>query len=152
MTRDVVAGVDAVAVGEQREAVRPRRVAASTLLAWIAAALARRSGRRSTSHDAPGRGAACRRAGGGIALGGGGRDLGSERSRRGPSSASSAGRANSSKLTSDDTGLPGSPNTGVPRTIAERERLRRLDRDLAPLDALPRTVGASRSSTAFTKS
>ena len=30
----------------------------------------------------------------------------------------SAGRANSSKLTRDDTGLPGRPNTGVPMIIA----------------------------------
>ena len=47
----------------------------------------------------------------------------------------SAGRANSSKLTNDDTGLPGSPNTGVPRSIAEAQRLRGLDRDLVPVDA-----------------
>ena len=45
----------------------------------------------------------------------------------------SAGRARSSKLTSDETGLPGSPKIGVPSSSAEGERLGRLDRDLQPV-------------------
>ena len=48
----------------------------------------------------------------------------------------SAGRASSSKLTSELTGLPGRPNTGTAGRRrgeqTERERLGRLDRDLHP--------------------
>ncbi len=45
----------------------------------------------------------------------------------------SAGRANSSKLTIELTGLPGRPNTGTPAVEqTEGERLGRLDRDLHP--------------------
>ena len=50
----------------------------------------------------------------------------------------SAGRANSSKLTRDDTGLPGSPNTGTRAEHRERERLGGLDRDLRPTRTCPR--------------
>ena len=107
-----------VAVGEQREPVgggaRRERVA---LLRPHAASP--RSGRRTDVDDARGRGGACRRPGGAIACRGASRP---PRGRNGwswPIICSSAGRANSSKLTSDDTGLPGSPNTGVPRTIAK---------------------------------
>ncbi len=45
----------------------------------------------------------------------------------------SAGRAKSSKLTCELTGFPGSPNSGTPAQQPERERFRRLDRDLPPL-------------------
>ena len=45
----------------------------------------------------------------------------------------SAGRAKSSKLTCELTGFPGRPNSGHAAQQAERERLRRLDRDLPPL-------------------
>ena len=44
----------------------------------------------------------------------------------------SAGRASSSKLTSELTGLPGSPKIGVLVEPTERERLGRFDRDLHP--------------------
>ncbi len=79
----------------------------------------RRPGRRGTPRRGrtprPGRSGSCRRAG-------------ARRRRRprpgpgcgragdGPSSSAGPGRAKSSKDTSDDTGLPGRPNTGVPST------------------------------------
>ena len=49
--------------------------------------------------------------------------------RRAPCSAASAGRTNSSKPTSDETGLPGKPNTSVDAARRERDRLPGLHRD-----------------------
>ena len=53
--------------------------------------------------------------------------------RRGPSSGAAPGGRTARSDTSDDTGLPGRPNTGVRRpTRAEGERLGRPDGDLHP--------------------
>ena len=71
------------------------------------------------------------------------RSTGRRRSSR-PASVRIAGRTNSSNVTADDTGLPGSPNeqdrrsAAGPRGCAERERLARLDRDAPQLDLADR--------------
>ena len=67
------------------------------------------------------------------------------RAARWPIIERSTGRANSSKLTCDDTGLPGRPKIGTRRRTAlhrcERQRLGRLDRHLRPLVAAAARAG-----------
>ena len=61
-----------------------------------------------------------------------------------PVSVRSAGRAKSSKLTCDDTGLPGSPNTGTAPSVANASGLAGLIATCAHSDSAARAAPATR--------
>ena len=128
-------GVDAVAVGHEGEAVGGGRggqlvAALGAGGAHVPAPVGAERGR------ACARGGACRRDGGAARSSATARTVGWSMAGW-PIIWRSAGRASTSNDTSDDTGLPGRPNTGTTRVAgaerAEGERLGRLDGDLHPL-------------------
>ena len=134
---DLGAGVDALAVVEERQAVGARH--ARQHVARLDARPARtRSGRR-RARPAPGRGAASRRAAARIAAAAVARTVSAATSVR-PASLRSAGRANSSKLTRDETGFPGRPNAGTAPSIANASGFAGLIATCAHSDEPPRSL------------